>query len=163
MPVDERASPMILTSVLAACGGFLLAVLWMDLMFDVQVLRYRGREVPEDILASIAAYYRRVTTDARPMSHLIGAVMLIALGGSAAELLSHQLPTWAAAASVLLVGGPVLLAATRVYPNAVRLATRADTPPLQSALAWSICREHLLCVVGVLAFLAIQVSALWRG
>jgi hypothetical protein len=27
--------------VLAACGGFLLAVLWMDLMFDVQVLRHR--------------------------------------------------------------------------------------------------------------------------
>jgi len=132
-------------------------------MFDVQVVRYRSGEVPEDILASIAAYYRRVTTDARPMSHLIGAVMIIALVGSAAELRSRQAAAWVGVASVLLVGGPVLLAATRVYPNAVRLAARADPPPLQSALAWSICREHLLCVVGVLAFLAIQVSALWRG
>jgi hypothetical protein len=54
--------------ILILCGGFLLAVLWMDLMFDVQVLRFRDatRELPEDVLGSIAAYYRRVTTQARP-------------------------------------------------------------------------------------------------
>src|SRR5262249_22775929 len=42
-------------------GGFLLAVLWMDLMFDVQVLRHRRDrgDLPEDVLASIAGYYRR--------------------------------------------------------------------------------------------------------
>ena len=49
--------------VLAACGGFLLAVLWFDLMFDVQVLRHGSAAVlPEPVLASIAGYYRRVTT-----------------------------------------------------------------------------------------------------
>ena len=54
--------------LLAACGGFLLAVLWMDLMFDVQVLRHRrDAQLPEPVLASIAAYYGRVTTRARPM------------------------------------------------------------------------------------------------
>ena len=31
------------TRVLTACAGFLLAVLWFDLMFDVQVLRQRVR------------------------------------------------------------------------------------------------------------------------
>ena len=38
---------MIATALLAACGGFLIAVLWMDLMFDVQVLRTREGDVPE--------------------------------------------------------------------------------------------------------------------
>jgi len=63
------------------CGGFLLAVLWMDLMFDVQVLRYKGEnsELPEEVLRSIAAYYRRVTTEARPMGYAIVLVMLVVI------------------------------------------------------------------------------------
>ena len=68
-----------MTPFIAAGAGFLLAVLWFDLMFDVQALRHRGREVPEDAVASIAAYYRRVTTTARPMNRL-AAVMLATLG-----------------------------------------------------------------------------------
>jgi hypothetical protein len=50
---------------LSACGGFLLAVLWMDLMFDVQVLRHRrSGEASRTGAGPIAGYYRRVTTDA---------------------------------------------------------------------------------------------------
>ena len=60
-------------SLLTACSGFLLAVLWMDLMFDAQVLadRRTGGELPEPVLDSIARYYRRAVTESRPMSHLI--------------------------------------------------------------------------------------------
>src|SRR6185437_10944927 len=51
-----------MTAFVTAPAGFLLAVLWFDLMFDVQVLRHRGREsLPEEVLASIGGYYRRVT------------------------------------------------------------------------------------------------------
>jgi hypothetical protein len=45
-------------SALATAGaGVLLAVLWMDLIFDVQVLSHRSGppELPEPVLASIAA------------------------------------------------------------------------------------------------------------
>ena len=49
----------------AAGCGFLLAVLWFDLMFDVQALRAPEGELPERSLASIAGYYARVTTAAR--------------------------------------------------------------------------------------------------
>ena len=66
--------------LLTACSGFLLAVLWMDLIFDVQVHRNKGAELPEPVLASIAAYYHRATTTSRPMSRLIVLVMLILLG-----------------------------------------------------------------------------------
>ncbi len=40
-------------------------------MFDVQVLRHRERVLPEDVLASIAGYYRRVTREARRMNKLV--------------------------------------------------------------------------------------------
>lgn len=63
--------------IAAACAGFLIAVLWMDLIFDSQVLRHRGADVlPEPVLASICSYYRRATTTSRPMSYLIALVMV---------------------------------------------------------------------------------------
>lgn len=148
-------------SILTACGGFLLAVLWMDLMFDVQVLRHRqrGAELPESVLASIAAYYRRLTTDAWPMGRLIGAAMLSALITLAVQIALGHEPRWLAPASLLLCGGPVLLAAVRVVPNAVRLAARSDTVARQSALARSICRDHLLCLAGIAGFVVLQLWA----
>jgi hypothetical protein len=146
--------------ILAACGGFLLAVLWMDLIFDVQVLRHRdGANLPEPVLASIAAYYRRVTTSARPMGHLVGAVMAIALVTLAVELAAGGRARWIPLASLVLGGGPIALAALRVVPNAVRLATRSDSAEQQSALARAICRDHLVCLAGVLAFEALQLFA----
>src|SRR5439155_563297 len=70
--------------VLRLTAGFLLAVLWFDLMFDVQVLGGGpvGEPLAEPVLASIAAYYRHVTTSARPMSYLVGLVMLVTMGGT---------------------------------------------------------------------------------
>jgi hypothetical protein len=141
--------------LLPACLGFLLAVLWMDLMFDVQVLRHRG-PVPEPVLASIAAYYRRVTTEAAPMSHLIAAVMVTGLGALLAQL--PAVPRGRALALLVLLGGPVLLAALRVVPNARRLGRRVDPLPVQSALARAICRDHVLCLGSVVVALVIAVT-----
>ena len=151
-------------SILAACGGFLVAVLWMDLMFDVQILRYRqrGAELPESVLASIATYYRRVTTTARPMGHLIGAVMATTVIILSVQIAVGHGPRWLALASLLLCGGPILLAFVRVHSNAVRLAARSDPALRQSALARSICSDHLLCFGGILGFVALQLSAAAR-
>jgi hypothetical protein len=146
--------------ILAACGGFLLAVLWMDLMFDVQVLGYReSANLPEPVLASIAAYYHRVTTSARPMGHLVGAVMAIALVTLAVELAAGGRASWIPLTSLVVVVGPIALAALRVVPNAVRLAARSDSAEQQSALARAICRDHLVCLAGVLVFELLQLFA----
>jgi ER membrane protein SH3 len=150
--------------IVAACGGFLLAVLWWDLMFDVQVLRYprAARELPEDVLSSIAEYYRRVTTTARPMTHLVAVVMLIAIVTLLLQAFGGDGPRWPAFASLVLAGGPIGLAAVRVVPNAIRLGTRTDGVEKQSELARSICRDHLLCLASVVAFLAVQLYAASR-
>ncbi len=145
-------------SILIGCGGFLLAVLWMDLMFDVQVLRHRqAAGLPEDALASIAAYYRRVTTTARPMGHLVGAVMGILLVTLLVQLATG--PRAVALVALALAGPPIALAAARVVPNAIRLGSRVDPPPRQSELARAICRDHLYCFAGIAAFVLLQLFA----
>jgi len=148
------------TSLLTACSGFLLAVLWMDLMFDAQVLadRQPGGDLPEAVLASIAGYYRRAVTGSRPMSRLIAVVMVVLLAALAFRAFRGNDPAWLVAASAVLAGAPVLLALTRTVPNAVRLGSRSGSPADQTSLARSIGRDHLVCAASMLAFLVLWVA-----
>jgi hypothetical protein len=150
----------VVASLLTACSGFLLAVLWMDLIFDTQVLSHRntGSHLPEPVLASIAAYYRRATTGSRPMSRLIAAVMVVLLAALAIQVIRGHDPGWLLATSAVLAGVPIGLALTRTVPNAVRLGNRSDDPARQTRLARSICRDHLLCAGCMLAFLVLWVA-----
>jgi len=150
----------IVERLLTACSGFLLAVLWMDLIFDTQVLAHRsaGDELPEPVLASIASYYHRATTTSRPMSQLIALVMVILLGALGFRVVRGPDPGWLVIISVALAGVPILLALIRTVPNAVRLGNRVDTPAEQTRLARSICRDHLLCFGCILAFLVLWIA-----
>jgi hypothetical protein len=146
--------------LLTACGGFLLAVLWMDLIFDVQVLGHRstGDELPEPVLASIAGYYLRATTTSRPMSRLIALVMVILLGTLGFQAARGHDPGWLLATSAGLAGVPMALALAHTVPSAVRLGHRADSSAEQTRLARSICRDHLICAGSMLAFLVLWVA-----
>jgi hypothetical protein len=142
-------------SLLTACSGFLFAVLWMDLIFDAQVLadRHPGGELPESVLDSIARYYRRAVTESRPMSRLIAVVMVVLLCGLGFRAARGHDPGWLLAVSTVLAGAPILLAATHTVPNAVRLGSRSGSPGTQTALARSIWRDHVACAACMLAFL----------
>ena len=147
-----------MSAFVTAGAGFLLAVLWFDLMFDVQVLGHGERELPEEVLASIAAYYRRVTTAARPMNRLIATVMLATLAAIVVEIASGEERTWVALLSLALALPPIVLAGGRIVPRAVRLGTRVDPSERQSALARSIFREHVLCAGFIAALLTVQLA-----
>jgi hypothetical protein len=149
-----------MASLLTACGGFLFAVLWMDLIFDVQVLRFRSApsDLPEAVLASIAGYYHRATTASRPMSRLIAAVMVILLGALTYQSARGQDPWWLLVLSAVLAGVPTMLALTQTVPDAVRLGRRTDGPPEQTRLARSVCRDHLVCAGCMCAFLALWIA-----
>jgi hypothetical protein len=128
----------------------------MDLIFDAQVLRHRGTdEFSEPVLASIAGYYHRATTTSRPMSLVIALVMVILLGALIFQAVRGHHPPWLSVASIVLTGAPILLAMVRTVPNAVRLGSRAGTPAEQSRLARSICRDHLVCIASMSAFLVL--------
>ena len=148
-----------MAALLTACSGFLLAVLWMDLIFDVQVLRHRAAdELPEAVLASIAAYYHRATSTSRPMSYLIVAVMATLLGALVFVAARGHGAGWLLVASAALAGIPIMLALTHTVPDAVQLWQRADDPTEQTRLARSVCRDHLLCAGCMLAFLILWVT-----
>jgi hypothetical protein len=136
---------------MTACSGFLLAVLWMDLIFDVQVLAHRGvAELPESVLASIAGYYHRATTTSRPMGHLIAVVMAV--------LLVTRDPMWLVLVSLPLAVVPVVLALLHTVPNAVRLGRRVGSPAEQSRRARGICADHLLCIACQVVFVGIWLA-----
>jgi len=146
--------------LLTACSGFLFAILWMDLIFDVQVLRHRAaaKDLPEPVLASVAGYYHRATTASRPMGRLIAVVMAILLGTLVFQAGRGHDPGWLLVVSAVSAGFPVVLAVTHTVPDAVRLGRRRDGPAEQTRLARSICRDHLLCAGCMLVFLVLWVA-----
>ena len=140
--------------ILTACAGFLVAVLWMDLMFDSQA-GLRGPDPEESVLTSISAYYHRATTTSQPRGSLIAVVMGVLLVCLGVDAVRGRHPGWLIAVSAVLAGGPILLALLRTVPSAVRLGRRTDTPAEQSRLARSIYRDHLVCLAGMTTFLAL--------
>lgn len=144
-------------AVIAAGAGFLLGILWMDLMFDVQTIRNRDDD-PEAVVGSIAAYYRRVTTDASPMGRLIALVMLATLVAIGVQAARGSAPVWVTAWSAVATLGAVGLAGTRTVPLAVRLGSRRDLFGDQQSLTVTICRQHLICGALMLSVLMVQLG-----
>lgn len=149
---------MLADGILLVCGGFLLAVLWFDLMFDTQIRGHRADELPEDVLASIAAYYRRVTTTANPMGYLVAAAMLTLIGTLGIQFMQERASLSFTGISAALSLGPVGLGLGRTFPNAVRLGSRSGSRAEQSALARSIYRDHLVCFAGIALFVAYRLA-----
>jgi len=143
----------------AAGAGFLLAVLWFDLMFDVQSRKHRGNPLPADVLASISAYYRRVTTDAYPMNRLVALVMLLTIAAIVSEIVTGVHPWWIGWVSLVLAGSGVVSTLRRTVPNARRLGTAQDTPEIQSFLARAIYRDHLFSFARTSVVLGLQLIA----
>ena len=159
----QREAPAWLHALLAACGGFLLAVLWFDLMFDVQVQAHPAAPavLPDGVVASIAAYYARVTTHAHPMQQLIAVVMAVTLLGAG---WSMRYASGRAIRGLALLSAaiPIGLAAGRVFPNAVRLGTGLGSLAERSALARGIYADHVFCLMSIALFTALQIACARR-
>jgi hypothetical protein len=141
-------------AAITAAIGFLVAVLWFDLMFDVQVIAHRhSPDVPTEVVDSIATYYRRVTTEASPMGRLISLVMAVLVGLLVWQAVRGGTPGWVSVASLAGAAAAIGLALGRVVPDAVRLGSGVGEPAARSALARGILRDHL-------AFLAVMVAVL---
>src|SRR5450755_2040087 len=146
-------------SFAAAGAGFLLAVLWFDLMFDVQTRQHPGDPLPPEVLASISAYYRRVTTEAYPMNRLIALVMLLTLAAIVAEIVEGENPWWIGWGSIALAGSGFVPTMIRTVPNARRLGSAVDSAEQQSRLARAVCRDHMFSFARMVAVLVLQLIA----
>ena len=143
----------------AAGTGFLLAVLWFDLMFDVQTRKHSGNPLPPEVLASISAYYRRVTTDAYPMNRLVALVMVLTLVAIGAQIVEAASPWWIGWGSLALAGSGFVPTIRRTVPNARRLGSAKDSPDVKSTLARAVCRDHLFSFARMALVLGLQLIA----
>ena len=142
---------------LASAGaGFLACVLWFDLMFDVQARRQVDGNLAPAARTSIAAYYARVTTGARPMNRLVAVAMVITVIALIGELVRDELPSWRAIVSLALTVGAIGLAGVRTVRSAVRLGQQRDDAATQSRLARTILHDHIVCIVAIGAVLVLQ-------
>ena len=149
------------TTYVTAGLGFLAAILWLDLMFDVQLLRnaQAAPQAQDDGLALVAAYYRHATGGASPMQLLIGVVMLVTLGAMIVQLSNGACPRWVSWASLIGAAGPIALAWAHTLPNAIKLgATPNDASAERNRLARSVLRDHLVALTGIGSTLALQLA-----
>lgn len=147
-------------AAITAAVGFLVAVLWFDLMFDVQVWPHRRADLlPDDVTDSIATYYRRVTTDASPMNRLISLVMVALLALLIVQATRDATPVWLSVVSLGLAALAIGLALGRVVPAAKRLGNHPDSQRATSALARSIFRDHVLFLALMVSLLVVQLVA----
>lgn len=142
----------------AAGSAFLMAVLWFDLMFDVLVRGHGGPVLPPQVLDSIAGYYRRVTTEARPMGQLVSLVMLATLASIGAQLIAHEGPAWRAWASLACAVLAIGLVRSRTFRNAVTLGGGVGDPDHRSRLARSVYLDHLICLAAMGTVTALQLA-----
>lgn len=144
-------------AAITASTAFLVAVLWFDLMFDVQVLAHRDAAVvPGDVLDSIARYYRRVTTDASPMGRLISLDMACLVALLVWQASRGGTSGWVSVVSLVAAAGAIGLALGRVVPAAVRLGSQRDPHEVQSSLARAIFREHVGFIALMVTLLVVQ-------
>jgi hypothetical protein len=144
---------------LAATGaGFLIAVLWFDLMFDVQTRKHAGDPLPTEVLVSLSTYYRRVTIEAWPLNRLIAVVMLLTLLAIAVEIVQNAGHWWVAWVSLAAAASAIGLARARTVPNAMQLGRATDSSGEQTRLARAIYRDHLYCLAAMLTVVALQLS-----
>jgi len=144
---------------IASGAAFLIAVLWFDLMFDVQTRKHTGAMLPTEVLASISAYYRRVTIEAWPMNRLIALVMVLTLLAIIAEIVRNADHWWIGWTSLAAAASAIGLARTRTIPNAARLGRATDSPNTQTHLARAIYRDHIYCLAAILVLLGLQLTA----
>ena len=88
--------------------------------------------LPPEVLASISAYYRRVTTEAYPMNRLIALVMLLTFAAIFTEVVQGEYQWWIGWGSLLLAGGGFVPTMMRTVPNARRLGGAQDSAEEQS-------------------------------
>jgi hypothetical protein len=148
---------MLLSQIIPAGAGFLISVLWFDLMFDVQVLSHRrAPQVPESVLDSISAYYHRVTETASPMGRLVAVVMLTLLVSLIVQAARGDVSAWVSVVSIAAALVGFGLAGLRVFGRARRLGRRTDPASVRSEIARSILRDHLVCLAAMVTLLATQ-------
>ena len=138
------------------CLGFMMAVLYIDLMFDVSAAPYRksAAALPAEILDPITHYYGRITQN----PYVLMFVMLVATLCIGAEIVYALAPKWAAYASLFLMGLSMLTGTLKVIPTAQRVGSGRDDADARTRMIHGMLPFHIVLLINILLLIAIQVG-----
>jgi hypothetical protein len=139
------------------CIGFMLAVLYIDLMFDVTAVPYRREKttLPKEVLDPITLYYGRITQN----PYVLMFVMLTTTICLVAEIMYALVPRWVGYASLILMALAMLGGSLKVIPSAQRLGSRRDPADTQTSLVHGMLPAHIFLLVCILLLAIIQFTA----
>jgi hypothetical protein len=142
------------------CIGFMIAVLYMDLVFDISALPHRGAKgpLPPHVLEPIATYYRYITRN----PYLLMFVMVTTLTCVIAQILYGVVPRWAGYSSLFLIVLAMAAGTIKVIPTAQRLATGKDSVEQQTRMVRSIFPFHILLLISILLLAVVQFSTTFK-
>ncbi len=143
-----------MSEALFLCMGFMIAVLYMDLVFDTSALPHRRTKgpLPPHVLDPIAMYYRYITRN----PYLLMFVMLTTLTCIIAQIVYGLVPRWAGYASLFLMLLAMGAGTAKVIPTAQRLATGDDSVEKRTRMVHSMFPFHVLLLISVLLLTAVQ-------
>lgn len=144
-----------------ACIGFMLAILYIDLMFDVMSVPHRrsGATLPKGVLEPITHYYARVTQN----PYVLMFVMLTTTICLVVQAVYGLAPRWAAYTSLAAMGLAMVAGIVKVIPAARRIASGKDPAEVRTRLIHGVFTAHALLFVCILVLAAIQLVAASRG
>lgn len=136
------------------CLGFMMAVLYIDLMFDVSAAPYRktNEALPKAVLDPITHYYGRITQN----PYVLMFVMLTTTLCIGSEILYNSAPRWASYSSLFLMGLSMITGTLKVIPTAQRLGAGTDPEDVRTRMVHSMLPFHLILMVNIIALTAIQ-------
>ena len=146
-----------LVTPLFLCIGFMMAVLYIDLMFDVSAVPHRHAKapLPKEVLDPIIHYYGRITQN----PYVLMFVMLTTVTCIGAQIVYDQAPRWAAYSSLVLMALIMLTGTLKVIPTAQRLGAGKDPEDAQTRMILGMLPFHLVLLISVLVLAMIQFRA----
>ena len=142
------------------CIGFMLAILYVDLMFDAMAVPHRrSGTLPKEVLDPIRSYYGRVTRN----PYVLVFVMLTTTAVVVLQIVYSLTPRWAAYTSLAAIGLAMMAGIVKVIPAAQRLASGKDPAEVQTRLVHGVFTAHVLLLVCILVLAAIQLVAAGSG
>jgi hypothetical protein len=139
------------------CLGFMMAVLYIDLMFDVSAVQYRGTNapLPREVLDPITHYYGRITQN----PYVLMFVMLTTTLCIGAQIVYALAPRWVGYSSLFLMGLSMITGTLKVIPTAQRLGSAKDSEEVRTRMVHGMLPAHLVLLVNILLLTSIQFLA----
>ncbi len=140
------------------CIGFMIAILYIDLMFDVMAVPYRRASTPPEVVGSIVTYYGRITQN----PYLLMFVMFTAMVCIVAELWYQLVPAWVGYSSLVFMGIGMGAGAGKVIPAAQRLSSGKEPEDARAQLIRSMFPWHVILLASILSLALVQGSTTLR-